>query len=312
LSGAVERITVIYGPDFYTNYVTTNIWKDYFAQWVKCDAAKRMLSESLSDGKWVYPKNSYAPDTLEVVNKSNLLAKLSLPTNWFEVTPRFNLAMETNGWMFIPDIQSNIVWRGFTSDFYHSFMIRTNGQSALWYAVTNNYELTNELYNIAVAAGPSNYTENAGGQSWVTYDYPNLEIMMYKVKQDYQFNSQIYAYSNAWRKGYELELYNLASRESGESTERYPLIFDDQDDAVFTNWTAVTNFTMDAYELTSPILQYGPTEITNPPPRWFEGFDTDVFEYGWKGYQLENNDARFFALLRYNADGLTNGFKWFR
>jgi len=126
LSGAVERLTVVAGPNAWTNYITTNIWQSYFSQWAKCDAAKRILSNAVANTGWIYPAADWTPESFERVTHTGLLAKVGAPTNWWTSTPRFNLAMESNGWRFIPDIQSNIAWRTAPVSWYPKPFTRTN------------------------------------------------------------------------------------------------------------------------------------------------------------------------------------------
>jgi len=115
LSGAVERLTVVAGPTAWTNYATTNIWCDYFKQRTKCHAAKNILWASLPAGveKWVFTNADFSPTNYVTITRTGLLARCGLPTNWWAVTPYFNLATETNGFRFWPLVLSNMVWMGY-------------------------------------------------------------------------------------------------------------------------------------------------------------------------------------------------------
>jgi len=301
LSGAVERLTVVAGPWAYTNYMTTNLYASYFSQWAKCDTAKRILSASLSDGKWVYPAGSYDPDTLSVVTKANLITTFGLPTNYWDVTPRFNLAVETNGWVLIPGIMSNVVWTktahavdgGYTNAFWAGYL-----ETNTWAAATNGAEGSWAL-DISDYSGlldpnePCRFSEgyNVGGTDYAAWLINNT------VLYSSQFLSTNYAHSaDLWAKATSKSLYSLNET------------FDSQGvSGVSTNWSVIkrTNETW----ASSWDYSVGEGGFTNASiPSWVSepSEDSDLA----LGFVVSYSETPYYYMVtKWNG---TNGFKWFR
>jgi hypothetical protein len=148
VSAAVERLTVVAGPDAWTNYVVPEIYSNFFAQWTKCQAAKTMLGAAIEAGDWVFTSDPYAASNSTAITKSNLMDRMGVPTNWFDVTPRFNLAMETNGWRFIPTAMSNVVWTASDSS-WSTTKVEALSQADGW-IVNEDYNVTTSYYGSAL------------------------------------------------------------------------------------------------------------------------------------------------------------------
>ena len=108
LSGAVERLTVVAGPDAWTSYCSTNIFASYFSQYAKLAATKAMLKAAIEADVYFTPTNAYPLDSGSNWTTAALASHVGAPSTWWTNTPHFNLAMDSNGWMFIPAIESNM------------------------------------------------------------------------------------------------------------------------------------------------------------------------------------------------------------
>jgi hypothetical protein len=274
LSGAVERLTVVAGPDAWTNYMTTNLYASYFSQWAKCDAAKRILSAAVVGGYYVFPTTNFIPDNAVYVGKSNLLARIGAPTNWWDVTPRFNLAMETNGWRLMPAAMSNVVW---VQDGWPSSL-------PIWYSETNA-----QLSQI-----------NPGGTWSTAASSPDLMNFAWAsaTNDAKRQASDFYWTIGATFMGQPLDGIEFV----GESAVRVSALdtFDTQGDPVSTNFFTVLVWT-NAVGGVSPTWNLHTNQTAQPTniSAGKIGWSYDAFgEYGSS------------MLLKYN--GTTNGFKWFR
>jgi hypothetical protein len=294
----VERLTVVAGPWAYTNYMTTNLYASYFSQWAKCDTAKRILSASLADGKWVYPAGSYAPDTLAVVNKSNLLAKFSLPTNWWDVTPRFNFAMETNGWRFIPAVASNVVWAvaiqgedtvGVTNE------ARYYGHGETNTSLADAYNLSISDYSAAVPVSrytwAYSYVYYVGGVNGYRSDLEKNYCDLYDAFAVLPHITNCSFLGTAFVK--------VDSFSYGD--------FETHGDNVSTNYLEYITWTNSIGQDRGDVFKICTSEIADHPES-----TTNSVSQGWALNTTGIADSNIVFLYRFNAPGLTNGFKWFR
>ena len=303
LSGAVERLTVVAGPDAWTNYVTTNIWKDYFSQWAKCKESKVILKAAIESANWYYADAAEMP-TGTLITATGLLARISAPTNWFDVTPRFNLSQDTNGWVLMPAAQSNVVW------------LLGPGPSG---AVTNGMRY--------YAFGESNSYDNAvidASNNW--YTSASVNVMLKSVSKVNFYAGDIYQSSldryvgDLYVSGF--TSYNHTNREAFVDVYNYispydrlggTVIYDAQGDSVpssvgyrfLATWTNSGSLASPPFSLTLVGGSY-------PPMNY--GVPTNTSEVVYCGWEIKPSAAYtprpFRTIHRFNAT--TNGFRWFR
>lgn len=314
LSGAVERLTVVAGPMAWTNYAVTNIYASWFSQYAKCQAAKNMTGAAVDGGYWVYPSTNYSPDTSQTVTRSNLLARYSLPTNWFDVTPRFNLAMETNGWRFYDALSSNVVWMTSPAHsewsnsvtLYATNSYPTNILSEAWAQASGNWHIRT---NASFIGGP-------GADSVSYFSGGNYEVSLFREYGDV-FVSNLFLFAvnaQATNKDAVSTLYALTSIpnvygsvEGDYSAQDDSSVPTNEAHAFVVTWTNYAG----AYT-PSPSVRMG-TADTNTPPQDVNGsiVDQSYFDTGWV---LDDwiSEASSVILHKFNDPSLTNGFKWFR
>ena len=304
LSGAVERLTVVYGPDYFTNYVTTNIWKDYFAQWQKCDAAKKILKASIDSGRWIYVDYADLP-TNATMTATGLLQRVSAPTNWFDKTPRFNLAMEINGWVLFPAIMTNIVWMTGPSP---SGAV-TNGMRYYAFGTSNTYDNA-----VADALGKWSTTQGPGSSTLKSY------VILATVGEDktaalnrYDGGLYVSGFSTPHNTNFSayVWIYNYVSEYSGGGVSVYSAQDDDVPSSpgyrYLGEWTnAPGSLRSQAFYLNL----IGPTSA----PSYYE-YPASTNEVRNTGWEIRANIVAppprpFRTIHRYNEH--TNGFKWFR
>ena len=261
------------GPLAYTNYMTTNLYASYFSQWAKCDTAKRILSAAVVGGYYVFPTTNFVPDNAVYVGKSNLLARIGAPTNWWDVTPRFNLAMETNGWRLMPAAMSNVVW---IQDGWPSpvVMIFNETNTTLYQGAGTNWGSTGgspDLFNYAQFTTASNRTRKSSDFYW------SIDSAFFGLPVD------------------QVEFV-------GEAVVRVTGLdeFNPQGDPVSTNWFPVLLWT-NAIGGTSPSFNLHADRTAQPT-----NYNASV-DLGWIFDGLSESYSS--ALYKYN--GTTNGFKWF-
>jgi hypothetical protein len=269
----VERLTVVAGPDAWTNYITTNIYASYFSQWAKCDAAKRILSAAVVGGYYVFPTTNFVPDNAVYVGKSNLLARMGAPTNWWDVTPRFNLAMETNGWRLMPAAMSNVVW---IQDGWPSGvpLVFNETNAVLYQGAGTNWGTSGgspDYFNYAQATTASNFTR----------------------KSSYFYWSSASSFQGLYLDSIEFCGVTLA-RVTGLDD------FDSQGDSVSTNFYKVLDWTNSVGGESPSFMMHA--DRTNRPPNW-----SGSVNLGW----IFDGQDQIYSSALYKYNGTTNGFKWF-
>jgi len=296
LSGAVERLTVVAGPWAYTNYMTTNLYASYFSQWAKCKTSKTILKAAVESANWYYADPASMP-TGVTITATGLLARISAPTNWFDVTPRFNLSQETNGWALMPAAQSNVVWLLGPSP---SGAV-TNGMRYYAFGESNSYD------NAFIDASNNWYT-SASGNSTIksfTKSYSNtayhVDVNRY-VGDLYVSGFTTPHHTNV---GAMVDIYNYVTPYNAGGTAIYDAQGDDVPSSEGYRFLAVwTNY---PGALKSPPFSLTLVGTAYPPPAY--GSSDSVF-YGWEINSGSVVPPRPFRTIhRFNAT--TNGFKWF-
>lgn len=137
LSGACERASVCLAKSWTNSLPSATWYNNWFIQRRKLASAKTIINNCLTaQCQWIKPDtNNATPETWTVVTKSNLLAWVGAPTNYLDSTPWFNLASSSNGWMFMPSIQSNLVWLAGSFDYSVSVQSFRMAQAG----ITNNH-----------------------------------------------------------------------------------------------------------------------------------------------------------------------------
>jgi len=323
MSGAVERLTVSVGPDAWTNYITTNIWAGYFSQASKLRASKNMFKAALNGATWVRPVTNYTPETAQTVTESNILAWCGAPAGWWTNHPYVNIANSSNGWRFLPDVASNLVWVitektiDFTDDL-HSYSLTYWSQWAGDYMQVGfgscDYAYSNRVYYDdgegawgvvpeQMAYYQCDFRDISNVSILVSYNSTSItgELFIAQV-----FPSSAISYglpTNVWGK-LQPTSQNFFSGDHVNTFTNYGA-------DVSTNWmeyafiksneSAVVFFSTPTYG-TDYNLDHSEADSFPPKPR---GQDFVTYERGWSTYLSEWN-----AVLKYNAT--TNGFRWFR
>jgi hypothetical protein len=312
----VERLTVVAGPDAWTNYMTTNLYASYFSQWAKCSAAKAMLRDSIDLGSWVYPGASVTPTNMIYVTSDGILTNLGAPTNFWDVTPRFNIAMESNGWVFFPRIASNVVWV-----FDDPFSTLTNRYEASISRYSTNSFL--EAYeNIATDWGATN---NISGDANRIYSYFNAwhttngwPLIQFQLIYYKQIGDFMLGYSNS-ASAFDLisDVWEITTMRFGKGSEAAAVKYwNPESCSVESNYFYRTNLTILKNTIDGPALPYCAEAYSNlasgydAAASWSE---TNPGSFTDAHIALEGFEHQYWAVInKYNSTALTNGFKWFR
>ena len=296
LSGAVERLAVVSGPMAYTNYATTNIFKDHYSQWARCQAAKNILRAAVDTGMYLYADAGLMP-TGAVITASGLLSRIGAPPNWWTNTPHYNLASETNGWMLIPNAMSNVVWVkahgwGHTNDIY---------------AVSVVYSGTS--YDDAYASAQSVYPE-----SIITNSYYKPQSFVFMVGSNY-FGYSSYAAELERHHG---DVFSVLSSDSVQFEASCTLYlkttnnilfspsesyYDAQGDSVSQAYTNLVSWVNSVGAVTGTAVRIGDYSMVSAPLNYIVPSDDYWATTGWEIEDL-------CTILKYNLT--TNGFKWFK
>lgn len=322
LSGAVERLTVVAGPDAWKTYATTNIWGDYFKQRTKIVAAKNILGAAVdnANGKFVFPDSGYTPASGVIVTRTGLTARIGVGPEWWTNTPAFNVAVETNGFRFMPAALSNLVWVAYRSqendnDYYNVFATNLlaracNGSGTNKEAAIADGELawaSATIYTNSTAIGyPSDsyliYSTNGG-----------FVVYMHKVIGDRFWSAWRYD-ANAAAQDYNTILKDSVKQLWFTAHVQPTLVgravlFNDQGDTVATNpTTPLIEWTHYAGVTNGAPAQLGQVSIDVAPTGC--GDVGDAY-YGWSTRWGESAYP-WTTLHKFNPAGLTNGFKWFK
>lgn len=328
LSGAVERLTVTHGSDAWTNFITTNIWADYFSDWAKLNSAKGMMKQSLesstayadwyADVRWIVPTNYNHLTNAVTLGKQNLLQNCAAPSNWFEVTPHTGMSSSSNGWMFFDTIISNM------NTLCITFVLHQNTEGyndpvrikkgTWWFGYSyNSYDEA-----MANASIESVVTNGEFGGYYYQYDVSMVETIggLEGDRTNYNFN----AYRDVWE-------WLLPRIVNYESKADVYLSYDKPDQGVesvfdghydFTNGyvdktqtgvvvsartASESNFYFTAHEDSADIM---PTNRVNDTA---DGFSRSR---GWWTYYQVDNGFNLGPHVIYKLNVSTNGFKYFR
>jgi hypothetical protein len=275
--------------------MTTNLYASYFSQWAKCDTAKRILSAAVETGAYLYPDAALMP-TGAVITTSGLLTRIGAPANWWTNTPRFNLAMETNGWRFIPAAMSNVVWAkangwGHTNDVYAYSVGYSDVSYDDAYADANTYYpdavLTNSFYepqSVALMYGPAYL---GASQYGAQLERHHGDIFAVLSGNSIQFEASCSLY-----------LKTTTNTLFGP-TESY---YDAQGDSVSQAYTNLLSWVNAAGAITSAPVRIGDYPMTTSLASRTNPTDDYIANTGW---QIDD----LCTVLKYI--GPTNGFKWF-
>lgn len=287
LSGAVERLTVIKGPDAWTNYITTNIWKSYFSQGSKCKAAKNMIAplfwypvyrvdHEFSGSPWVSPASSNYPEgAVWWYTKEDLLSFVGAPSNWFDVHPYVAVSQSDYGWKYFPAVLSNMVWADDAYHIYWSGGCMTNTGFTIWFSDSTNTSGYGN-YGVDFARNwfgtelPQNAARNFSKRKWM----PQYSFL---YPAQYQFVGEVHPKITV----------GLVS-----ATNFYA-----QGDPVMTNYYRALTWT---------------NSVGGESPLWSMHADPTVMPPTQGGGWEEDWAFGTYYLFKFNAPGLTNGFKWFR
>jgi len=296
----VERLTVSVGPQAWTNYITTNIWAGYFSQASKLKASKNMLKAALNGAEWVRPVTNYTPETAETVTESNVLAWCGAPSGWWTNHPYVNIANSSNGWRFLPDVASNLVW--YQAEIDESGLGKNGGEiwSGIGTGATAQIAQNDARGNAYLSGTSSNGYE--GEEIAIQYF---LDDGLYIAWAGIQKNTNYFwtpSAFDAYANQYENELiiwqgpiydFNLSF-----------LTYNDQQCAVTTGaWFVAKTEILSKDQTAGGSFQWTPLDSTSPPN---DSPDGDL--YGWS--TLGGYWTPITYLHKYNAT--TNGFKWFR
>ena len=273
----------------------TNLTQNYFTQHGKLAAVKSALLASLAYTTWVYPVQGDCP-TNELVTKSNLIAKTSAPTNWFEVTPYFNLAMDSNGWMFVPQILSNLVWIVETAPVgaLTNYSNGTFGSSGVGDTYSNAYlDAVNNWYTTSTQALITSYA--------TTFYFETNRATLKRSTADLYVSSVMN--SEHVQRDSIIDIYNYftlatpggtydAQGDSVPSSPGYQLL------GIWTNQNLATK---------SPVYSLSLVGSASAPANYSD--DTTL---GWRINMGAASPKPFRTIHKYNDPVLTNGFKWFR
>jgi hypothetical protein len=316
LSGAVERLTVVAGPNAWTNYITTNIWASYFSQWSKCQAAKNMLKAAVDTPyynetsglgvRWVEPVTNWNPGTAVKVTATGLLTKIGAPADWWTNTPRFALAVATNGWRFIPAAMSNVT----TYQESWDLLAASNGVAITWLSFFPTGATVEARYNEALAQTPAvTNTPGGGGSEAVVIDIVGGYIYLWRASSDRYWSWGDTQSPHITNTAAVVETWLLAS----EYNDAYGTLafFDAQTDSVTNAWVRQQSWTRAKGVTNGPSFRLGDSGDTNAPPNYGSIDDDDGGMQGWTidPYvgALGGNET---FLHKFSAT--TNGFKWFR
>jgi hypothetical protein len=298
MSGAVERLTVSVGPQAWTNYITTNIWAGYFSQASKLKASKNMFKAALNGATWVRPVTNYTPEISETVTESNILAWCGAPAGWWTNHPYGNIANSSNGWRFLPDVASNLVWASSTA----------GGVTNVWGSQAFS-DLSTNVQTAFDSIDGSDFSTPIPATA--VEDMPMALVEGLYDDGDYQFScirmtGSVYVIAgNA--------LTNTAATSLIYVKTGKALYFGYVDSQFSTQGDAITNI----YTLTatwdraagvriSPFYGsdlFGQGSITNKPVEYIDPIVSYPSEIGWQFDGVH-------TVHKYNVT--TNGFKWFR
>lgn len=310
LSGAVERLTVSVGPDAWTNYITTNIWASYFSQAAKLKASKAMFKAAVDTGIWTRPATNWTPETAETVTASNLLAWCGAPSGWWTNHPYVNIAAVSNGWRFLPDVASNLVWA--VEDF-------SGYQTETWYGTSNStgvgyswWDATGKAANVWAYN-----TNDPQSEIWIgrgTWGISNSISLGIRASAISRAAYKIYQGFSPY--SFDVDVYTLAFPLSGftSSDTGSNAVFDSQESNIASNWTVHASFIVENASVWTASVGKVSGGLTNNPslPMWcsppYSSRSADMPSLGWEMYGIDGLDVGI--LQRYNAT--TNGFRWFR
>jgi hypothetical protein len=299
VSAAVERLSVVAGPWAWTNYAITNIYAGYFKQATKLRAAKNMLGAALDQVWYIKVDTNYNSLNYVYLDRALVLSNAGAPSSWFTNTPYFNLAVETNGWRFLPAVCSQMVWTLYL-DIGES-VSTTGGAKYAW--VTNGGASYGATYSIANSTGPTSTNapdglyanaENYSGPSSNTIvAYRSWQWLSYKPTNDFSADIIIHAW---------LEPPFAADPEYNGLTDWNGTNYLAYSAGLGVYAVAVTNYSRLAGATNEPSFPFGSGGTTCPS-------NTTETVNRTQGWQF-NSYGVHPILHKHNAT--TNGFKWFR